>query len=132
MFWLIWVDWQNKLLSVWDIFGMHWYCPSLVHYLELISYFFYYRPIENERENVYSKFLLMKSSKKYFIFSSACYLIIWLMTSLKNFGKIGILNIWQLAFLWKVHCCAKFLFFELETSNFGYLLIFDRDFTSWS
>ena len=24
----------------------------------------YYRPIENERENVYSKFLLMKSSKK--------------------------------------------------------------------
>ena len=25
---------------------------------------------------------------------------------------------------WKVHCCAKFLFIELETSNFGYLLIF--------
>ena len=25
---------------------------------------------------------------------------------------------------WKLHCCAKFLFFELETSNFGYLLIF--------
>ena len=52
-----------------------------------------YRPITNERENVYSKFLLMKSSKKYFIFSSACYLIIWLMISLENFGKIGILNI---------------------------------------
>ena len=25
---------------------------------------------------------------------------------------------------WKVHCCAKFLFFELETLNFGYLLFF--------
>ena len=24
---------------------------------------------------------------------------------------------------WKQYCCAKFLFFELETSNFGYLLI---------
>jgi hypothetical protein len=25
---------------------------------------------------------------------------------------------------WKDDCCAKFLFFKLETSNFGYLLIF--------
>ena len=25
---------------------------------------------------------------------------------------------------WKVHCWSKSLFFELETSNFGYLLIF--------
>ena len=25
---------------------------------------------------------------------------------------------------WRLHCCPKFLFFELETSNFGYLLIF--------
>ena len=25
---------------------------------------------------------------------------------------------------WRLHCCAKFSFFELETSNFGYLLIF--------
>ena len=24
---------------------------------------------------------------------------------------------------WKVHCCTKFLFIELDTSNFGYLLI---------
>ena len=31
-----------------------------------------YRPITNERENVYSKFLVIKSTKKYFIFSSAC------------------------------------------------------------
>ena len=25
---------------------------------------------------------------------------------------------------WKPHCCAKFLFMELETSDFGYMLIF--------
>jgi hypothetical protein len=25
---------------------------------------------------------------------------------------------------WKDDCCAKFLFFELETLNFGYLFIF--------
>ena len=25
---------------------------------------------------------------------------------------------------WKLHCCTKSLFFELETSNCGYLLIF--------
>ena len=41
-----------------------------------------YRPITNERES-----LLMKSSKKYFIFASACCLIIWLMISPKNFEK---------------------------------------------
>ena len=61
-----------------------------------------YRLITNERENVYSKFLLIKSSKKYYIFSSACYLIIWLMISPKNFEKKGILKIWQLVFLWGV------------------------------
>ena len=55
--------------------------------------FWDYRPITNERENVYSKFLLMKSSKKYFIFSSACCLIIWLMISPKFFEKKGILKI---------------------------------------
>ena len=25
---------------------------------------------------------------------------------------------------WKLHCCAKFLFFELETSNFGSSYVF--------
>ena len=52
-----------------------------------------YRPIENERENVYLKFLLTKSSKKYVIFSSACYLIVWFMISPKGFEKRGILKI---------------------------------------
>ena len=52
-----------------------------------------YRPITNERENVHSKFLLMKSSKKkHFIFSSACYLTIWLMILPNFFEKKGILK----------------------------------------
>ena len=36
--------------------------------------------------------------------------------------------VWQRAIFqtfWKEHCCAKFLFFELETSNFDYLLFFN-------
>ena len=41
----------------------------------------------------------MKSSKKYSIFSCACYLIIWLMISPKSLKKKGVLKIWQLVFL---------------------------------
>ena len=48
------------------------------------------------------KNFLMKSSKIVFIFLPAFYLIIWLMISLKNFGKISILKIWQLVFFWGV------------------------------
>ena len=40
-----------------------------------------------------SSFLLMKSSKKYFILLAAFSLIIWVMTSTKNFEKIAILKI---------------------------------------
>jgi hypothetical protein len=58
-----------------------------------------YRPITNERENVYSKFLLMKSSKKYFNFSSASCQIILLMISPNNFEKKGNLKKRQLVFL---------------------------------
>jgi hypothetical protein len=61
-----------------------------------------YRPITNERENVYSKILLMKSSKNFFNFSPACCLIIWLMISSNFLEKKGILKIWQLVFLWDV------------------------------
>jgi hypothetical protein len=25
---------------------------------------------------------------------------------------------------WKLHCCPEFLFFEIETSNFGYVLAY--------
>ena len=52
-----------------------------------------YRLIGNERENVYSKILLMKSSKKHFIILPAFYLTIWLMKQSKNFEKISILKI---------------------------------------
>ena len=48
------------------------------------------------------KILLMKSSEIVFIFLPAFYLIIWLMTSPKNFEKIFILKICQLVFFWGV------------------------------
>ena len=48
------------------------------------------------------KNLWMKSSEFEFIFLPAFYLIIWLMTSPKNFEKISILKIWQLVFFWGV------------------------------
>ena len=41
-------------------------------------------------------FCLIKSSEIVFIILSAFDLIIWLMTSPKNFEKIAILKIWQL------------------------------------
>ena len=53
-------------------------------------------------------------------FLSVCQFGIWyLWNYLMNLLK-GVFS----QTLWKVHCCAKFLFLELETSNFGYLLIF--------
>ena len=55
-------------------------------------------PIENNT-NLNSFFCLIKSSKIDFIFFSAFYLIMWLMTSPKNFEKITILKIWQLVSL---------------------------------
>ena len=45
---------------------------------------------------VYSKILLMKSSGSNFIFLPVFYLIMWVMKSSKNFGKIVILKIWEL------------------------------------
>ena len=48
------------------------------------------------------KNLLMKSSDIVFIFLPAFYLVIWLMTSPKNFEKMSILKIWQLVFFWCV------------------------------
>ena len=53
----------------------------------------WYRLIGNERENVYPKFLLVKSSKKVFIFLPAFYLIIWLINTPIFFEKIYILKL---------------------------------------
>ena len=56
------------------------------------------------------KYLSMKSSEIVFIFLSAFYLIMWLMTSPKNFEKMSILKIWQLDFFWGVKIyLGKFL-----------------------
>ena len=78
----------------------HW---QLTHYLDLIwmtkrrgaTYFWHLEKLMKIKKR--KKILLviseiidrskMKSSKKYFIFSSACYMIIWLMISPKIFWK---------------------------------------------
>ena len=49
-------------------------------------------PIQNESDKRFTNFSLMKSSKNYFIFSSALYLIICLMKSPKNCEKIVIMK----------------------------------------
>ena len=57
--------------------------------------------IENNTD-LNSIFCLIKNSKIDFIYLPAFYLIMWLMTSSKNFEKIIILKKWQLVFFWGV------------------------------
>ena len=54
-------------------------------------------------------FCLIKSSEIIFIFLTEFYLILWLMTSLKNFEKILILKTWQLFFFWGIKTCFGIL-----------------------
>ena len=67
-------------------------------------------------------FCLIKSSEIIFIFQTEFYLIIWLMTSLKNSEKILILKTWQLFFFWGIKTCfgilpLKWCFFRHENIN---------------
>ena len=61
-------------------------CFSLQECLHSCSFLYIDRSKIKEKMYI-QNFLLMKSSKKYFIFSSACNLIIWLMISPKNLKK---------------------------------------------
>ena len=72
-------------------------------------------PIENNK-NLNSIFCLIKSSKTDFIFLPAFDLIMWLMTSSKNFEKISILKIWEAFFFWggKTHFGEKKAWFVIE------------------
>jgi hypothetical protein len=54
-------------------------------------------------------FCLIKTSEIIFIFLTEFYLILWLMTSLKNFEKILILKTWQLFFFWGIKTCFGIL-----------------------
>ena len=57
---------------------------------------------EMNRTKVSHKISLMKSSGNHFIFLPVFYLITWVMKALKNFGKIGILKLWELIYLGEV------------------------------
>ena len=76
---------------------------QLSRWVENIFAWFWHKvcPIENNT-NLNSIFCLIKSSKIDFIFLPAFYLIMWLMTSAKNFEKIAILKKCQLVFYWGV------------------------------
>ena len=85
--------------------------------------------IEREKNSNKSK----DGRKKLYILSTLVIVVISgiVVTLLTNFyssqkGNTYISNIERAIFqtFWKDEGCAKFLFFELETSNFGYLLIF--------
>ena len=58
-------------------------------------------PIENNA-NLNSIFCLIKSLKIDFIFLPAFYLIMWLLTSLKNIEKLAILKIGEQFSFWGV------------------------------
>ena len=67
-------------------------------------------------------FFLIKSLDIIFIFLPEFYLIIWLITSPKNFEKILILKTWQLVFFWGIKTCLgnlpmKWRFFRHEKIN---------------
>ena len=75
-----WLFFQNSLMISWATYSLNTF--------------------KCHKSNI--KNLWMKSSEIVFIFLPAFYLIIWLMTSPKNFEKISILKIWQLVFFWGV------------------------------
>ena len=66
-------------------------------------------PLNYTSTKSFINFSLIKISKKYFIFSSAFYLIMCLMKSPKNFEKIFILKKWQQVSF----CCTKTDFGEI-------------------
>ena len=96
-----WVKCYGHYLLVfkWPILGMF---TNYTDKRRLFDNVFRYRLIGNEREFVYSKFLLIKSSKKNLISLPVFYLIIWLMKPPKNFEKISILKMWQLFSFWGI------------------------------
>ena len=56
-----------------------------------------------------------------------CVVVAELATSLKDLKFSKQSSVWKRSIFqtfWKQDCCARLLFIELETSNFGYLLIF--------
>ena len=78
-----------RQVQTWDIWGNQY---TVQHKLRS----------EMNRTKVSHKILLIKSSGDHFIFLPVYYLIMWVMKTSKNFGKIAILKIWELISLWDV------------------------------
>ena len=81
--------------------------------------------ILKKQTKVYSRSLIENISEFFFILSSAFTLIIRIMISPKNFGKIAILKIWWLVFFWVVKTYfgilpLKWCIFRHEKKYFNY------------
>ena len=87
---------------------------------------------ETKMTKVFSKILLMKSSKSNFIFLPVFYLIIWVMKAPKNFGKITVLKIWELITLGSVKThfgkiALKWCNFRHEKKSFNWYYVVPFD-----
>ena len=95
---LIFDEWKNSLEFLW------WYSTIAFHYTystELCTYT-QYSLMRKKYDSSKLKNFINEKFKKYFIFLSAFYLIMWLIISPKKFEKIAILKIWQLVSFWGV------------------------------
>ena len=82
---------------------------------------------ETNQTKVCSKNLLIKSSEIFLTFLPVVYLIMWVMKASKNFGKIAILEIWELISLGgvKTHfgkLDLKWCIFRHEKKYFSYII----------
>ena len=88
----MWVTQQNVILHTTQI-NM---CITVNNWMPIM----YRLLFEMNQTKIISIFSLMKSSKKFFIFLPAFYLIMCLMKSPKNFEKTVISKVWQLVSFW--------------------------------
>ena len=79
---------------------------------------------------LYSKMILVKSSESNFVFLSVFHLVMWLMKTSKNFGKITILKIWEPISLGRVisHFGKLMMHLQARLISFCcyYVIVLDR------
>ena len=88
------------------------------------------------QNGIWVKGLSSKLSGNYIVVPNFCFLSyrLQILAPATFFCFLTFLNVWHESLLnrqrsifqifWRLHCCAKFLFFELETSNFGSSYVF--------
>ena len=111
------------MLFVFKKFELQWFIASITQSKNWIRYF----KLCIKRWSLKFTIFSVKISLKWFFFQENLYMRLasrsvwrfWIHEKSMYGHKRCIFQIF-----WRLHCCAKFLSFELETSNFGYLIIF--------